>query len=158
MSERYRESRVQPARSGRTRDLLILAAALAFGLAPLSAGSRAGEIRVIDGGRIEAGGTVHTLYGIKAPALGERCRVRGKTHDCGILARAGLMDLTAGAKVKCTHVKSAPQTSRCRANGYDLSEGMVYTGWAVALPQSPTRLRALMNDSKARRRGMWRKD
>ncbi len=158
MSERYREPRVQPVGSGRTRGLFILAAMLAFTLAPLSAGSRAGEIRVIDGGRIEVGGTVHTLYGIKAPALGEMCQVRGNRHDCGILARAGLMDLTAGAKVNCKPSNSEPQKSRCLSDGYDLSEGMVYTGWAVVLPQSPKRLQTLMKEAKAGRRGMWRKD
>lgn len=158
MSERYREPRFQPSTTGRTRGFLILVSALIFSLAPLSGASRAGDFKVIDGGRLEVGGTVHALYGIKAPALGDKCQVRGNEHDCGILARAGLMDLTAGAKVSCRPSNADPQKSRCRSDGYDLSEGMVYTGWAVALPQSPKKLQTLMKESKARRRGMWRKE
>ncbi len=158
MSERYQEPRFRPIIASRTRGFFILATVFAACVVAMSGAARAGDIKVIDGGRIEVGGTVHTLYGIKAPALGEKCQVRGNQHDCGILARAGLMDLTAGANVKCTYLKSAQQTSRCRADGYDLSEGMVYTGWAVALPKSPKKLKTLMKQSKAKRHGMWRKD
>ena len=158
MSERYREPRIQPATTGRMRGFLILATALTFGFAALPGVGHASDVKVIDGGSLEVGGTVHALYGIRAPVLGDKCQVRGNEHDCGILARAGLMDLTAGANVKCTPVKSAEQTSRCRADGYDLSEGMVYTGWAVALPKSPKKLQTLMRESKAKRRGMWRKE
>lgn len=121
----------------------------------LAGSAHAGSADVLNGGRLTVDGVTHVLYGIKSPALGEQCQLRGKSRDCGVLARAGLKDLTAGATVICKPSKVAPDASKCLSDGYDLSEGMVYTGWAVPLPAAPQRLHKLMKRAKTKRHGMW---
>lgn len=113
---------------------------------------------VIDGNRIEIGGREVRLAGIAAPALGQKCVLFGKTRDCGVIARSGLLDLTAGATVTCrqTGNQDGLATHRCRANGYDLSEGMVYTGWAVPLEKAPKAYWRVLKGARARPRGFWR--
>jgi endonuclease YncB( thermonuclease family) len=120
-----------------------------------SAASAGNGIRVIDGGRIAVEGIDHVLYGIKAPEPGVRCRLRGRMRDCGRIARAGLMDLTAGGQVACAPAPAHPGKSLCRSDGYDLSEGMVHTGWAEAAPDAPSHLDELMVVACRQGRGLW---
>ena len=94
---------------------------------------------VVDGNRLSINGRTIRLTGIIAPEPGRMCVLFGKERDCGIIAKAGLSDLTAGATIVChkaADVEGAP-AHRCTAGGYDLSEGMVYTGWAVPLEGAP---------------------
>jgi endonuclease YncB( thermonuclease family) len=76
-------------------------------------------------------------------------------RDCGRIARAGLMDLTAGGQVTCVPAPGHPGTSLCRSDGYDLSEGMVHTGWAQASPDAPRHLEELMIVACRHGRGLW---
>jgi endonuclease YncB( thermonuclease family) len=115
----------------------------------------ASEVRVIDGGRIAVAGMVHVLYGIDAPMPGMRCRLRGRMRDCGGIARAGLMDLTAGGQVVCVPAPAHPGKSLCRSDGYDLSEGMIHTGWAEVAPDAPRHLEDLMVVACRHGRGIW---
>jgi endonuclease YncB( thermonuclease family) len=119
------------------------------------AASADNETRVIDGGRIAVAGIDHILYGISAPEPGVRCRLRGRMRDCGRIARAGLMDLTAGGQVACAPSPAHPGKSLCRSDGYDLSEGMVHTGWAQAAPDAPRHLEDLMIVACRHGRGLW---
>jgi endonuclease YncB( thermonuclease family) len=70
------------------------------------------------------------------------------------MARASLLDLTAGARLVCR--QAGGEQYRCTAGGYDLSEGMVYTGWAVPLPGAPPAYARVLADARARPRGIWR--
>ena len=115
----------------------------------------AGQAKVIDGDTLEVDGQRFELWGVEVPEFGQVCR-RGRVEsDCGVLARAALMDLTAGADVRCTAVADAPGKAACRADGYDLSEGMVYTGWGFADLAETDRYRALQEESQAVGRGLW---
>ena len=44
----------------------------------------------------------------------------------------------------------------CTAAGYDLSEGMVYTGWAMVQPDASDRYGAIEKQARAAKRGLWR--
>ena len=116
---------------------------------------RDGQTLIVDGRRLR-------LEGIVAPALGTRCQLRGNEHDCGRISTTALMDLTAGATVTCTRREAVAadgsRYARCRAGGYDLSEGMVYTGWAEADTTQMNRYTALEAAARQARRGMWRRD
>ena len=127
----------------------------AIGLGLLPAAALAASLVVVDGDTLVIDGRTVELYGIDAPEIGERCARAGVVSDCGVLARAALMDLTAGAAVTCTGVPEAPAKTLCRANGYDLSEGMVYTGWATALAGEGRDHRALEAEARAAGRGLW---
>ncbi len=113
---------------------------------------------VIDGNRLVIDGREIRLTGIVAPELGRKCILYSKTRDCGLIARSSLLDLTAGATVICSpaaDVNGTP-TYRCSAGGYDLSEGMVYTGWAVPLEGAPKAYWQVLKGARARPRGFWR--
>jgi endonuclease YncB( thermonuclease family) len=115
----------------------------------------AGPATVIDGDTLEVDEWRYDLWGIEVPEFGQLCR-RGRVEsDCGVLARAALMDLTAGADVRCAPVADTPGKAVCRADGYDLSEGMVYTGWGFADLAETDRYLALQDESQAAGRGLW---
>ncbi len=135
------------------------------GAAAEPAGEATGMARIIDGETIALGEVTLRLYGIDAPELGQVCRVKGRPYDCGEIARAALMDLTAGTPVVC-RILAAPataadraagiQTARCTAGGYDLSEGMAYTGWALAQREVTGRYVRFEADARAKRHGLWK--
>ncbi len=108
----------------------------------------------IDGNTVILNGQRFTLVGIAAPKPGFECTIRGAVRDCGGIARAALLDLMAGAKIEC--VLATPRRYRCTANGYDLSEGMVYVGWAVPLSNAPVKYNSELNRAQARNHGLWR--
>ena len=144
-------------------------ATLCLALALLSALSGApalaqvtGPPRVIDGDTIEVAGMVIRLYGIDAPELGQVCRIGERAYDCGRIARTALLDLTAGVAVSCKLAPPSPEDGpdgrigHCGADGYDLSEGMVYTGWALALRRVSERYVAFEERARTAGRGLWK--
>lgn len=118
-----------------------------------------GPPRIVDGATLEVAGTRLRLAGINAPPLGQQCEVRGRAYDCGKVSWSALMDLTAGATVRCRLTGDAApdgtRRARCSAGGYDLAEGMVYTGWALAAGGEGGRYRPVEAGAKAARRGLW---
>lgn len=141
---------------------LLLPAALA-----LAAGSLAAELEgvpvVVDGDTIEVDGRAVRLDGIDAPELGQVCTIKGQAYDCGMVARTALLDLTAGATVTCGVLAEVPPgdategtPARCHAGGYDLSEGMAYTGWALADRTRGRDYVTYQQSAQRARRGLWR--
>ncbi|HFD16597.1 MAG TPA: thermonuclease family protein [Rhodospirillales bacterium] len=133
--------------------LLLLVIAL-----PARAESLSGPARVIGGDRLEVAGRTLRLAGIDAPEPGQRCTRDGREYSCGRIAATALMDLTAGVTVACEILGAGdPAPARCRLpDGYDLSEGMVYTGWALAFPREDNPLLAQETIARERRHGLWR--
>ena len=119
-----------------------------------------GPIKVLDAASLRIGQTVVTLNAIAAPQPDDRCPLRSVTIRCGRIATTALMDLTAGARVKCkTHGKPNAKgvyVATCKANGYDLSKGMIYTGWARPGKGAPAQYRKVEASAKKRGRGLWR--
>jgi len=131
-----------------------VAGAFVFSAAAASEAITTRTFTVIDGNRIAVDGRELRLDGIVAPELGRQCMLGGKARDCGLIARSGLLDLTAGATVTCR--KAGAKTHRCTAGGYDLSEGMVYTGWAVPLDGAPKAYWRVLKGAQDRPRGFWK--
>lgn len=146
----------------RPRDAARAAAlfALALSWAPGTAVAAApGNVSARDGDTIIVDGQAYDLADIKAPPLGRTCRINGHERDCGRIARSALLDLAAAATVTCTPVSAGTTpTFRCKANGYDLSEGMLHFGWAVHRAGAPARYRQVMQQSRAKRHGFWAAD
>jgi endonuclease YncB( thermonuclease family) len=140
------------------RILLLLSLPLA--IASAKAEPIIGPAKVIDAATLRVAGQVFRLHGIAVPAPGDDCPMRGRTIPCGKVAATALMDLTAGAKVRCTpRAEAAGATvATCTAGGYDLSEGMVYTGWARPTAAAPARYREVERGARKRQRGLWRGD
>ncbi len=152
---------------------LCLALALVAGLVGGPARAEVtGPPKVIDGDTVEVQGMVIRLYGIDAPELGQTCRIGERAYDCGQIARTALLDLTAGVAVRCKLAPPSPEggspeaspedggadgrIGRCTADGYDLSEGMAYTGWALAARQVSERYVTFEDRARAARRGLWK--
>ncbi len=127
-----------------------------------------GRPKIIDGDTLELAGQAIRLYGIDAPELGQACSIKDQTYDCGMVARTALLDLTAGVAVTCKVVSAEVVSAepgraaedgrpgRCFAQGYDLSEGMAYTGWALALRAVSERYLVFEERAQAARRGLWK--
>lgn len=127
---------------------------------PVSAGDAAtGPARVIDALTLEVGGVLMRLQDIAAPQPGEGCMIGGTAQpDCGALAATQLMDLTFSASVDCTALgpsNAGVRPGRCINAGYDLSHGMVHSGWARALPGAPAALHRIEAGARAAGRGLW---
>lgn len=116
----------------------------------------AGPPQVVSGDEIEVQGRRFRLYAVDAPEPGQRCLMR-RLFDCGAIARDALLDLTAGAEVACWPMPEiGPNVARCKAQGYDLSEGMAYTGWALADRAVSDDYLRFEQDAEAQKRGLWR--
>lgn len=124
-----------------------------------------GHPEVVDGDSLALGGHRLRLHGVDAPELGQTCTIKGRSYDCGMVARTALLDLTAGTPVACRLLEDAPAlpdtapgetAARCSVGGYDLSEGMAYTGWALA--QRAVTRRHVPHEARARERrhGLWK--
>jgi len=119
-----------------------------------------GPVKVIDATNMRVGKQLERLYGIAAPKASDRCPLRSVTIKCDRIATTALMDLTAGAFVECeTHGKPDAKgiyLATCKAVGYDLSEGMIHTGWARPVKGAPAHYRAVEAGARKRGRGLWR--
>ena len=122
-----------------------------------------GRPKIIDGDTLGLQGQAIRLYGIDAPELGQACTIGEQTYDCGMVARTALLDLTAGVAVTCRVLAAEPgadarepKPGRCFAQGYDLSEGMAYTGWALAARQVSERYVVFEARAQAAGRGLWK--
>ena len=75
---------------------------------------------------------------IDAPEQGQLCRVaNGRAFDCGLVSKTALMDLTVAVSISCRltgGTRDDLPEAQCFAAGYDLSKGMVHTGWALLWP------------------------
>lgn len=140
---------------------LLIAILLSTAL-PLSAAYATevrGTAKVIDAQTLIVGGKTIWLQQVETPRPGDTCSYEDREIDCGHIAKTGLQDLTAGATVAC---KTATEKSkgiwlgRCDASGYDISEGLIYTGWGRAAKDASTYLKGLEKQSKAKKRGLWK--
>jgi endonuclease YncB( thermonuclease family) len=120
-----------------SRSLLGLSFALAL-LLPQALARAQDSVTVLSAETIELNGTHYRLVGIDAPEPGQRCWLTSHLYPCDEIARTALMDLVAGsAEVRCEPLNKVPLAdgtieARCFSEGYDLAEGMTYTGWALA--------------------------
>ncbi|MBT4045578.1 MAG: hypothetical protein HOK21_01980 [Rhodospirillaceae bacterium] len=130
--------------------------------APAHAETLSGPIKVIDAGSLRIAGQTIRLRGIATPTPDDRCPFRNVTIACGRVATTALMDLTAGTEVICELPDDSNRSSTlwatCKAKGYDLSEGMIYTGYARATKSAPAHYRQVEAASRKRKRGLWRGD
>ncbi len=133
-------------------------AALVFVALPVSAAELSGIPKVIDGETVELGAARFRLYGIDAPDPRQTCGIRGRDYNCGHISKTALMDLVAGVKIRCVPLAKPGTGTRlatCYAGGYDLAEGMVHTGWALAMPRDGGKYLRIERRAEQARRGLW---
>jgi endonuclease YncB( thermonuclease family) len=130
-------------------------------LATALAGDVGGTAEIIDAQTLIVGNKTIWLMEVVTPRPGDTCTYENRHIDCGHIAKTGLQDLTAGTTVNCdTKVEKSKGIwlGRCDAGGYDLSEGLIYTGWGRAAKNASPYLKKLESQSKAKRRGLWKGD
>lgn len=120
-----------------------------------------GVPRVLEGDILQVGGVVVRLYGIDAPEKTQTCDRETGSYSCGLVAKTGLMDLVAGAETVVCYVEDVmtdgTPIALCRdPQGFDLSQQMVYTGWAFALPDGPLLFHEIQEKSQKAKRGLWK--
>ncbi len=114
---------------------------------------------VIDGDTIVLDGKRIRLFGIDAPEKSQPCQVQKAAVACGIIARNALIGFVTGATVQCDREdvdRYGRDVSRCYAEGYDLSAGMVRDGLAVAYRQYSLSYVSEEENAKRLKRGMWK--
>ena len=140
------------------------------GVLVLAAGSAVadqlvGSAVVIDGQSVEVAGRRLVLSGIVAPSLDQTCEWPGQIIRCGEMARAALMDLTAGVELRC-EIGEATELAEaggqalagavCYADGFDIGLHMIHTGWAMVAKSAPVAYAAKQDEARKANRGLWR--
>ncbi len=144
-----------------SRSALILSLCLAV-LVPSAATHAQESVTVISAETIELNGTRYRLAGIDAPEPGQRCWLTSHLYSCDEIAQAALMDLVAGSgEVRCEPLSKVPLAdgsveAQCFSEGYDLAEGMTYTGWALAEGAAGTPYHTFEAGAREAKRGLWR--
>lgn len=136
-----------------------IAVALLFASSQPAWAELKGRAIVISGDTLEINGERIRLEGIMAPVDGQTCKMYGLTYDCRRISATALMDLTAGSTVRCPEYRVEPNVGKvgtCYAGGYDLSEGMVYTGWALAYPRAANGYLHFEKRARHSHHGLWR--
>ena len=124
------------------------------------AAADSGTAQALAGDIIELGGKRYCLAGIDAPEKAQTCTFKGgRTYDCGHISKTALMDLLAGATVRCTPTgekRDGCVVANCAAGGFDLSTNMVHTGWALPRPGFEKRFATQQRTARKCRHGLYK--
>lgn len=123
---------------------------------------RAADVRVVDGDTLRLGDVTVRLAGLDAPERGQVCqRADGSRFDCGEAAARHLSTLVRRRGVACG-ISGRDRYGRavgiCHAEGVDLAEAMVASGWALALAEGrrgPSRYGVAEAQARSARNGLW---
>ena len=120
-----------------------------------------GPLQVIEGDLLQVGDTFVRLYAIDAPEMKQTCEGKTRVYPCGVIAKTGLMDLTAGLQSITCHPTGKMLNGIIVAmcidpQGFDLSQQMLYTGWALALPDAENRFHSIQQKAEKAKRGLWK--
>jgi len=119
-----------------------------------------GPAKVTDGDTIIIGTTKIRIHGIDAAESKQTCRIpNGKTIRCGVIAGDAMRDLITGATVTCKPIdvdRYGRTIAICYAEGRDVGQNMVHTGWAIAYRRYSKKYVAVEDKARAAKRGMWR--
>jgi endonuclease YncB( thermonuclease family) len=100
-----------------------------------SAASAFAQTRIVDGDTIDVDGTRYRIHGIDAPERAQKCDGKAGIWDCGKAATSQMIKLAANGPVQCAKVTQDVYNrvvATCYADGMDLGEAMVATGYAWA--------------------------
>lgn len=139
---------------------LALICLIAAAVAPASGADDRieGVAQVVNGKTVSLAGRQVRLAWIDVPEPDQTCRWRDKSYPCGQISGDALRDLITGASLSCRILdgSGAVPVGLCTADGFDVGGNLVYTGWAVVLPNAPDRYRAVQDEARAAGRGLWR--
>jgi endonuclease YncB( thermonuclease family) len=119
-------------------------------------------VRVVDGDTLRLGEATVRLSGLDAPERGQPCqRADGTRFDCGEAAARQLAAFVQRRGISCS-VTERDRYGRlvgvCHAEGRDLAEAMVASGWAIAVAdgrRGPARYGVAEAQARSSRHGLW---
>ncbi|MBB4658188.1 thermonuclease family protein [Parvularcula dongshanensis] len=136
---------------------------LLLGLAVLAACWRAGggdkpesSVRVIDGDTVVWQGRTADLYGIDAPELGQRCLSGTHLYPCGLDAAHALEKRTLLDELSCEPAPARADELVCGSADQSLGDLQLADGYAYAVDGAPAAQRALADEARTARLGVWR--
>lgn len=129
---------------------------------PANVSAAATGVRVVDGDTLRVGEFTIRLAGLDAPERGQACqRADGSRFDCGEAAARQLAALVQRRTVACSLVgrdRYGRAVGICHAEGRDLAEAMVASGWAIAVAdgrRGPARYGVAEAQARSARHGLW---
>lgn len=133
--------------------LPTLIAALLFPVAATA------EAVVVDGDTIDIGGVRYRIHGVDAPEHGQNCSALGEDWPCGRQATARLAAMTESRDVRCEAIEPDGRgriVAKCFADGQDIGEAMVESGFAWAFLRYSRDYVAAEGRARQAGRGVWR--
>jgi len=154
-----------------TRTLVILAALMCGGIAPVAASAQevTGTIRVYSGGVVEVFRQWFHLYGVIGLYAHQLCDADGVPWNCGVAAVGWGADVTSGNRYRCTYqelpddarrwatcVEVDPQTGEPVGEWESVNQQWVRSGWALANPEQTDAFDGEQNAAQEAGDGFWR--
>ena len=120
--------------------------------------TKAQELRVVDGDTIHLDGIKIRFSGIDTPELKQNCQKDSIEINCGIDARAILIDKIGNHKVSCVSegIDQFKRTlAECFVNNISLSRFLVRSGYAFAYRKYSKKFILDEEFAKSNQLGMW---
>jgi endonuclease YncB( thermonuclease family) len=137
---------------------IIVAASWATTI-PAQAGTTIfGPATVTDGDTIKINGTKIRIHGIDGPERKQTCKLPDKIVSCGLIATEAMKELVRGKEVICQQTDTdryGRTIAICHANGVDIGQRLVQTGWALAYRRYSKRYVADEDAARIAGHGMW---
>ncbi|WP_034853870.1 thermonuclease family protein, partial [Inquilinus limosus] len=119
-------------------------------------------VEIVDGDTLRVDGERVRLWGIDAPERVQLCRIDGRDEPIGREATEALRSILAHGELRC-ETKDRDRYGRtvaeCWAGQVSVSDAMVRSGWAWALPRySKDRYLPAQEEAERAARGVWAGD
>lgn len=136
----------------------VIALFLAAAPVPAIAQIISGPATAVDGDSLEMTGVRIRLFGIDAVEGRQTCQRNGSSWACGQDASELLKVMVRGKQVTCEQ-RDRDRYGRvvavCTADGYDLGEAMVQSGYAVALSTISDAYVGIEDRARSAKVGIW---
>lgn len=130
-------------------------------LALADRGAVVGPVRLMSGDKIEIGGHIFVLWGIRVPPANYSCTVGTHQWFCGDEAmkamKALIGDQLVGCFTKATDL-NGNSIARCYVGFYDLGSRLIQDGWAVQDKSVTNDYSMVQEMARTNHNGLWSTD
>jgi endonuclease YncB( thermonuclease family) len=126
-----------------------------------AASTISGQATVTDGDTIRISNSKIRIHGIDAPESKQACKLLDRVSHCGAMATNAMEKLVIGHTVTCQQTDTdryGRTIAICQANGIDIGQRLVQTGWAIAYRRYSTKYVADEDAARVGKLGIWQGD